>query len=209
MNDCVLYLITKHLSKKEIALKFWMLLAYTTNEQKSMRSLSQVFLLYKKMSSLIWKPFWYEIVVYKNTSYFAVASALRSLYDFQKLGPTPKQCCKTFIGIPNAYFSNIMWLESDLLNFRGEKCNKIDCIPVFHRNDQSDCPYQGLSARARPTFGDALRAFESYSAETVISDFGLHSRCHSKPAFPLSEKRVFTTLNGSITWELPRVKLFS
>lgn len=69
--------------------------------------------------------------------------------------------------------------------------------------------YQGLSARARPNFGAALLAFESYSPEKVISDFGLHSRCHIKAAFPLLEKRVFTTVCGSIEWALPKVKLFS
>lgn len=80
-----------------------------------------------------------------------------------------------------------------LVDFMGKNVNNLKGIPICMER------YQGLSARARPIFGDALSAFESYSAETVTSDFGLHSRCHSTPAFPLSENRVFTTVNGSIT----------
>lgn len=35
---------------------------------------------------------------------------------------------------------------------------------------------QGFRAIARPTLGDDSIAFESYSADRVIKDFGLHSR---------------------------------
>ena len=68
----------------------------------------------------------------------------------------------------------------------------------------------GFRARAIPYFGFAAWvAFESYSAEKVISDLGLHSCWYSIAALPLSENRVFTTVNGSTAWELPMVKLFS
>lgn len=46
----------------------------------------------------------------------------------------------------------------------------------FSKWDQKRFPYQGFKASARPSFGAALAAFESYSAEKVIKDFGLHSR---------------------------------
>ena len=69
-------------------------------------------------------------------------------------------------------------------------------------------PDQGFSVSARPSFGVVLTAFESYSAEKVISDFGLHSRCNSVAIFPLSDNRVFTMVKGSIAWELPIEKLF-
>lgn len=58
-------------------------------------------------------------------------------------------------------------------------------------------PFYGFKARARPNLGIGFFAFVSYSAEKVISDFGLHSRCQSIATFPLSENLVFTDVNGS------------
>jgi len=91
-------------------------------------------------------------------------------------------------------------------NITGFRCSSIQVAEQnkrwFH--------IHGLRARARPNLGAAAWvAFGSYSAEKVISDFGLHSCWHSIAALPLSENRVFTTVNGSTAWELPMVKLFS
>lgn len=50
---------------------------------------------------------------------------------------------------------------------------------------------------------------ESYSADRVIREFGLHARWHWKAALPSSLNRVFKTVFGSTDCELPMVNLFS
>lgn len=67
-----------------------------------------------------------------------------------------------------------------------------------------------MRARARPNLVDEPKIFvESYSADRVISEFGLHARWHWKAALPSSLNRVFTTVFESIDCELPIVNLFS
>lgn len=68
---------------------------------------------------------------------------------------------------------------------------------VFQTERESSFFFYGLRARARPSLGEEFTAFESYSADKVMSDFGLHSLCTTIPAFPLSETLVFTVVNGS------------
>lgn len=47
---------------------------------------------------------------------------------------------------------------------------------LIHLNDLAGSLDQGFRAIARPTLGDESVAFESYSADKVTIDFGLHSR---------------------------------
>lgn len=99
-------------------------------------------------------------------------------------------------------FPNINWLNRVASKLMKGK------MFIKSRRGIKAYPDQGFSVSARPSFGVALTAFESYSAEKVISDFGLHSRCNSVAIFPLSDNRVFTMVKGSIAWELPIEKLF-
>lgn len=69
-------------------------------------------------------------------------------------------------------------------------------------------PRHGCRATARPNLGVALVYFESYSAENVTRDLGLHFRWHSKATLPLSENLAFTVVMWSILWEPPKLKLF-
>lgn len=66
-----------------------------------------------------------------------------------------------------------------------------------------------MRAIARPSLGPTLMAFVSYSAETVTSDLGLHSRWLRMATVPLSENLVFTKVFGSTLWILPMLKLLS
>ena len=78
------------------------------------------------------------------------------------------------------------------------------------KQDEGGGLCQGFRLSAKPNFMDESRTFEeSYSAEKVICDFGLHSRWHRKAALPSSLNRAFKTVNGSIDCELPMVNLFS
>lgn len=89
-------------------------------------------------------------------------------------------------------FPNINWLNRVASKLMKGK------MFIKSRRGIKAYPDQGFSVSARPSFGVALTAFESYSAEKVISDFGLHSRCNSVAIFPLSDNRVFTMVKGSI-----------
>lgn len=67
-----------------------------------------------------------------------------------------------------------------------------------------------MRARARPNLAGEPKIFvESYSADKVMSEFGLHARWHWKAALPSSLNRVFKTVFGSIDCEVPMVNLFS
>lgn len=71
-------------------------------------------------------------------------------------------------------------------------------------------PCQGLRARASPNLVDELMTFvESYSAENVISEFGLQARWHWKAALPSLVSRVFNTVPGLTVCEVPMANLFS
>lgn len=113
----------------------------------------------------------------------------------------PHHCSgETFINSESEQFSfiffqyKINWVKNNSPKggFREKDISKFKNMESKMRSSR-----QGLRARESPILGDAFMAFESYSAENVTSDLGLHSRWHSIATFPLSENRVFTTVKGS------------